>query len=57
MRHKDMTTTLRIYTQVLEHSREGVGERLDHAIWGFGMPQGTREDALGPLYNRNPGGQ
>ena len=34
MRHRDQTTTLRVYTKVMEHSREGVAERLDQAL-GF----------------------
>jgi integrase len=34
MRHADLSTTLRVYTHVMKHRREGVAERLDEAIWG-----------------------
>ena len=34
MRHADLSTTLRVYTHVVKHRREGVAERLDAAIWG-----------------------
>ncbi len=34
MRHSDPTTTLRIYTQVMKHTRSGVAERLEEALWG-----------------------
>jgi integrase len=34
MRHADLNTTLRIYTHVMRHSRDGVAERLDEALWG-----------------------
>jgi integrase len=34
MRHADLSTTLRIYTHVMKHRREGVAERLDTALWG-----------------------
>lgn len=37
MRHADPTTTLRVYTQVLEHTRRGAAERLEQAIWGKGV--------------------
>jgi hypothetical protein len=32
--HADLSTTLRIYTHVMKHRREGVAERLEKAIWG-----------------------
>jgi integrase len=41
MRHADPTTTLRVYTQVMKHTRHGVAERLDDALWGKG-PAGSR---------------
>jgi integrase len=34
MRHADLSTTMRIYTHVMKHRREGVAERLDTALWG-----------------------
>ena len=34
MRHADISTTLRVYTHVMKHRREGVAERLDEALWG-----------------------
>jgi integrase len=34
MRHADLSTTLRVYTHVMKHRRDGVAERLDQAIWG-----------------------
>ena len=34
MRHADISTTLRIYTHVMKHRREGVAERLDEALRG-----------------------
>ena len=34
MRHSDPTTTLRVYTQVMKHSRHGVAQRLDDQLWG-----------------------
>ena len=34
MRHADLSTTLRVYTHVMKHRREGVAERLDAALWG-----------------------
>jgi hypothetical protein len=34
VRHSDPTTTLRIYTQVMKHTRSGVAERLEEALWG-----------------------
>ena len=34
MRHADPTTTLRVYTQVMQHARQGVAERLDQALSG-----------------------
>jgi len=39
------TTTLRIYTQVMQHSRRGVAERLDQAIWGDSRSQTGRKTA------------
>jgi integrase len=41
MRHADLSTTLRIYTHVMKHRREGVAERLDEAIWGDGSTQNS----------------
>ena len=34
MRHADLSTTLRVYTHVMKHRRQGVAERLDEAMWG-----------------------
>jgi hypothetical protein len=34
MRHSDPTTTLSVYTQVMKHTRSGVAERLEEALWG-----------------------
>lgn len=34
MRHADLSTTVRVYTHVMRHRREGVAERLDEAIAG-----------------------
>jgi integrase len=36
MRHADPSTTLRVYTHVMQHRRKGVAERLDMALWGDG---------------------
>ena len=38
MRHSDPTTTLRIYTQVMKHTRSGVAERLEEALWPAETP-------------------
>ncbi|HEY7629757.1 MAG TPA: hypothetical protein VH817_03600, partial [Thermoleophilaceae bacterium] len=38
MRHADLSTTLRIYTHVMKHRRDGVAERLDQALWGESAP-------------------
>jgi integrase len=40
MRHADITTTLRIYTHVMRHRRDGVAERLDQALWGGQKSEG-----------------
>ena len=42
MRHADLSTTLRIYTHVMKHRREGVAERLDTALWGTRIPVAIR---------------
>ena len=42
MRHKDKSTTVRIYTHVQEHMRDGVAEQLDRAIWGENRSQAGR---------------
>jgi integrase len=34
MRHADVSTTLKIYTHVMRHRREGVAERLDELVFG-----------------------
>jgi len=34
MRHADLGTTLKVYTHAMQHTRGGVAERLDAAIWG-----------------------
>lgn len=44
MRHADLSTTLRVYTHVMKHSRDGVAERLDAAIWGG--PQVNAADSI-----------
>jgi integrase len=43
MRHADISTTLRVYTHVMKHRREGVAERLDEALWDaeFGRDQNS----------------
>jgi hypothetical protein len=43
MRHADLSTTLRIYTHVMKHRREGVAERLDEALWGDSERHSTWE--------------
>jgi integrase len=49
MRHADTSTTLRIYTHVMKHRREGVAERLDVAIWGEAPTNsGCKRAASGP---------
>jgi integrase len=46
MRHADPSTTLRVYTQVMMHRREGVAERLDVALWGAGGHSASEPDPL-----------
>jgi integrase len=49
MRHADLSTTLRVYTHVMKHRREGVAERLDAALWGdSNTVSGRKEVASGP---------
>jgi hypothetical protein len=47
MRHADPSTTLRVYSHVMQHRRKGVAERLDLAIWG---------DAEAPVVSPGPMG-
>jgi integrase len=57
MRHADPTTTLRVYTQVMKHTRQGVGERLDDALWGANGDSGRKVVANRDLgaSEKNPG--
>src|SRR4051794_29338940 len=49
LRHADLSTTLRVYTHVMRHSRDGVAERLDEALWGDGSRNaGCKRAASGP---------
>jgi integrase len=49
MRHADLSTTLRIYTHVMKHRRDGVAQRLDRAIWGErASNSGCKRAANGP---------
>jgi hypothetical protein len=34
MRHADVSTTLKVYTHVMKHRRDGVAERLDAMVFG-----------------------
>ena len=47
MRHADLSTTLRVYTHVMRHRREGVAQRLDEALWG--SDSGRETVASSPL--------
>jgi hypothetical protein len=49
MRHADPTTTRRVYTQVMTHTRQGVAERLDDALWGANGNSGRKQVASGDL--------
>lgn len=48
MRHADPTTTLRVYTQVMRHNRQGVAERLDEALWGKEVASRSQEGTSEP---------
>jgi integrase len=48
MRHADLSTTLRVYSHVMKHRRDGVAERLDIAIWGASTPAGSAGRAGDP---------
>ena len=43
MRHADLSTTLRAYTHVMKHRRQGVAERLDDTLRGAGSEWETSE--------------
>jgi hypothetical protein len=53
MRHADLSTTLRVYTHVMKHRRDGVAERLDEAIWGQNSGRNSVAKAAEPLVDAN----
>ncbi len=53
MRHADITTTLRVYTHVMKHRREGVAERLDEALSGAEVGRSPHQDRDGRNSGRN----
>jgi hypothetical protein len=64
MRHADPTTTLRVYTQVMKHTRHGVAERLDEALRGAdsgrkkvanGRSAGVAAGGFGSSMGQRPG--
>jgi hypothetical protein len=57
MRHADPNTALKVYTQMMKHSDQGVAERLDEAIWGANVDSGSqnRSQDVGNDAFRRPG--
>jgi integrase len=45
MRHADVSTTLKVYTHVMKHRRDGVAERLDAMVFG------EREEGMTASHN------
>ena len=44
MRHADVSTTLKVYTHVMKHRRDGVAERLDAMVFGDRDPDSGRKE-------------
>ena len=44
MRHVDVSTTLKVYTHVMKHRRDGVAERLDAMVFGDRDPDSGRKE-------------